>query len=189
MLKSQDEEVLTLWIQHPLVRSSMKTIWQVQKRKIHQVQKREFIKAKKKGNPSRRDKILRKHQIVRNKKEKAIKLEKTSIRKNIWKEKSAGISMKMKEKWFIKRHKRNEISWKITQVEKDEQNWRFIKSKIQSNWVRQGKKKLRYISSKKWIQSSQEKWKCIRKDKRVSRRNANSSRKDGSLSNWKKQKM
>ena len=64
----------------------MKTIWQVQKRKIHQVQKREFIKAKKKGNPSRRDKILRKHQIVRNKKEKAIKLEKTSTKKKKKKE-------------------------------------------------------------------------------------------------------
>ena len=30
----------------------------------HQVQKREFIKAKKKGNPSRRDKALRKHQAI-----------------------------------------------------------------------------------------------------------------------------
>ena len=75
----------------------MKTIWQVQKRKIHQVQKREFIKAKKKGNPSRRDKILRKHQIVRNKKEKAIKLEKTST-KNKQKNKKKQKKKQKKEK-------------------------------------------------------------------------------------------
>ena len=125
MLKSQDEEVLTLWIQHPLVRSSMKTIWQVQKRKIHQVQKREFIKAKKKGNPSRRDKILRKHQIVRNKKEKAIKLEKTSTKKK-------------------KKKRKKEVNARI-----------FIKLWENSNLL------------KKCVQSSQEKWKCIRKDKRV----------------------
>ena len=50
----------------------------------------------------------------------------------------------MREYWFIKRHKRHEIPWKIVQVEKDEQKWRFIKSKIQSNWGRWGKEKVIY---------------------------------------------
>ena len=52
-----------------------------------------------------------------------------------------------------------------------------------------GKKKTHFINQKKkCVQSRQEKWKYIRKDKRVSRRNTNSSRLDGSLSNWKKKK-
>ena len=55
----------------------------------------------------------------------------------------------MREYWFINRHKRHEIPWKIIQVEKDEQKWRFIKRKIQSNWGRWGKENVRYISSKK----------------------------------------
>ena len=50
----------------------------------------------------------------------------------------------MREYWFIKRHKRHEIPWKIIQVEKDEQKWRFIKRKIQSNWGRWGKEKVIY---------------------------------------------
>ena len=61
----------------------------------------------------------------------------------------------VREYWFIKRHKRHEIPWKLIQVEKDEQKWRFIKSKIQSNWGRWEKEKVRYISSKKCVQSSQ----------------------------------
>ena len=52
--------------------------------------------------------------------------------------------------------------------------------------MRKRKNKTHFIKKKKkCVQSSQEKWKCITKDKRVSRRNTNSSRKDGSLSNWK----
>ena len=52
--------------------------------------------------------------------------------------------------------------------------------------MRKRKNKTHFIKKKKkCVQSSQEKWKCITKDKRVSRRNTNSSKKDGSLSNWK----
>ena len=80
----------------------------------------------------------------------------------------------------------HERSFKLRRMIKNEDSSR---EEIQSNWGRWGKEKVRYISSKKCVKSSKEKWKCIRKDKRVSRRNANSSRKDRSLSNWKKQKM
>ena len=47
------------------------------------------------------------------------------------------------------------------------------------------RKKNTFHPKKRCVQSRQEKWKCIRKDKRVSRRHTNSSKKDGSLSNWK----
>ena len=54
--------------------------------------------------------------------------------------------MKMKEKWFIKRHKRNEISWKIIQVDKDEQKLRFIKRGNLIKLRKMRKRKVRYIS-------------------------------------------
>ena len=84
-------------------------------------------------------------------KKKVICLEKTSTKKKRKKEKEKrGKDTKdMREYWFINRHKRREIPWKIIQVEKDEQKWRFIKRKIQSNWGRWGKENVRYISSKK----------------------------------------
>ena len=44
-----------------------------------------------------------------------------------------------REYWFIKRHKRHEIPWKIIQVEKDEQKWRFIKKKF--NQIEEGDEK------------------------------------------------
>ena len=99
-----------------------------------------------------------------------------------------GILIKMREKWYIKRHKRHEIPWKIIQVEREEQKkWRFIirRNSIKLRKIR--KEKARYISLKeKSVQSSQETWKCLRKDKRTSNRNANSSNKDDTLSNWNK---
>ena len=60
------------------------------------------------------------------------------------------------------------------------------------------KKNQESFHQRKNVQSSQEKWKCIRKnensqkkwkDKSASKKNANSPKKDESLSNWKKQKM
>ena len=68
-------------------------------------------------------------------KKKAIKLEKTSTKKR---EREREVNARI----FIKLWKNTDSS-KIIQVEKDEQKWRFIKSKIQSNW---GKEKVRYIS-------------------------------------------
>ena len=66
------------------------------------------------------------------KKEKAIKLEKTSTKRERKRERSEckNFHQVVREYWFVKRHKGHEIPWKIIQVEKDEQKWRFIKSKI-----------------------------------------------------------
>ena len=54
--------------------------------------------------------------------------------------------------------------------------------------MRKRKSKIHFIKERKCVQSSQEKWKCVRKDKTVSGRNGKLSKKDESLSNWKNQK-
>ena len=54
----------------------------------------------------------------------------------------------------------HERSFKLRRMIKNEDSSR---EEIQSNWGRWGKEKVRYISSKKCVKSSKEKWKCIRK--------------------------
>ena len=75
-------------------------------------------------------------------KKKAIKLEKTSTKKEI--------HQVVREYWFIKRHERHEIQWKIIQVEKDEQKWRFIKRRnlIKLRKMRKRKSKMHFIKKK-----------------------------------------
>ena len=88
-------------------------------------------------------------------------------------------------------HQKTQETWDSMKDHSSWEGWPKLKThqekKIQSNWGRW--EKVRHISQKKCVQSSQEKWKCIRKDKRVLRRSANSSKKDKSLSNWKNKKM
>ena len=78
-------------------------------------------------------------------KKKAIKLEKTSTKKEI--------HQVVREYWFIKRHERHEIQWKIIQVEKDEQKWRFIKRRnlIKLRKMRKRKSKIHLIIKKKKV--------------------------------------
>ena len=75
-------------------------------------------------------------------KKKAIKLEKTSTKKEI--------HQVVREYWFIKRHERHEIQWKIIQVEKDEKKWRFIKRRnlIKLRKMRKRKSKMHFIKKK-----------------------------------------
>ena len=84
----------------------------------------------------------------------------------------------------MKFHKR---SFKLRRISKNEDSSREKSNQMRK--IRKRKKKDTFHQpKKKCVQSRQEKWKYIRKDKRVSRRNTNSSRLDGSLSNWKKKK-
>ena len=63
----------------------------------------------------------------------------------------------MREYWFIKRHKRHEIPWKIIQVEKDEKKMKIHQEKKFNQIEEDEEKKIvRYMSSKKCVQSSQE---------------------------------
>ena len=88
-----------------------------------------------------------------------MKLEKTSTKKEKKKKKKRereksecrNFHQIMREYWFIKRHERHEIPWKIIQVVKDEKKWRFIKSKIQLNWGRWGKEKSKTYFIKKSV--------------------------------------
>ena len=161
MLKSQDEEVLTLW-------SSMKIMRRFQKKKkmkrssslgkrvhqerrtvhsiklgrkeIHQGEIR-FWKSiklweKREGYEARKD-----FNQNKNKKEERER-EKSECR---------NFHQIMREYWFIKRHEKREIPWKIIQVVKDEKKWRFIKCKIQLNWGRWGKEKSKTYFIKKSV--------------------------------------
>ena len=68
-------------------------------------------------------------------------------------------------------HQKTQETWHSMKDHSSWEGWAKLKThqekKIQSNWGRW--EKVRHISQKKCVQSSQEKWKCIIKDKRVSR--------------------
>ena len=91
--------------------TSSKKTW-----RVHQVQKREFIKesdqARREENPSKGDKILRKHQTMRKKKrEKVIKLEKapTKRKKNKKRWECKNFHQVERNNDPFKRHMRHEI--------------------------------------------------------------------------------
>ena len=108
----------------------------LEKKKTHQGEIRfwESIKLwKKKGHLSRKD-------FNKKKKKKE-------------KEKRGKDTKDMREYWFINRHKRREIPWKIIQVEKDEQTWRFTKRRnlIKLRKMRKRKSKIHLIIKKKKV--------------------------------------
>ena len=64
-----------------------------------------------------------------------------------------------KDTWDMRFHKR------FIQVGKDEKKNEDLSTKeIQSNWERWGKENQESFHQRKNVQSSQEKWKCIRKN-------------------------
>ena len=155
MLKSQDEEVLTLW-------SSMKTMRPIQKKKkmkrssslgkrVHQ--ERRTIHSIKLGRKEIHQGEIRFWKSIKQcEKKNAIKLGKTS-KKRRERNECKNFHQVVREYWFIKRHKRYEIPWKIIQVEKDEQTWRFIKRRnlIKLRKMRKRKSKIHFIKKKKRV--------------------------------------
>ena len=116
-------------------------------------------------------------------KKKAIKLEKTSTKKEI--------HQVVREYWFIKRHERHEIQWKIIQVEKDEKKWRFIKRRnlIKLRKMRKRKSKMHFIKKKCVFSQVKKNESALERIRGYQGEMQIHPKKDESLSNWKNQKI